>query len=48
MAIPDISLDNNIIITKVDGGLCRCVYGEIGTLLKSELCVYVYDKSTSR
>ena len=32
---------------KVDGGLYCCVYGEIGTLLKSELCVYVYGKSTS-
>ena len=41
----DISLDN---ITGVDGGLYRCVYGGTGTLLKSELCVYVYGKSTPR
>ena len=40
----DISLDN---VIEVGGGLYRCVYWEIGTLLKSELCVYVYGKSTS-
>ena len=45
MVIDGDSLDINVI--KVDGGLYRCVYGEIGTLLKSELCVYVYGKSTS-
>ena len=40
----DISLDD---VIEVCGGLYRCVYWEIGTLLKSELCVYVYGKSTS-
>ena len=39
----DISLDN---ITKVDGGLYRCVYGGLGT--SPQLCVYVFGKSTPR